>query len=316
MATNNSWNSNNPAQVALGMQGNSSLTARTVLVGNGTGAVTQVGPGTAGQTLVGVTSSNPAYITPTAGASLSVTTNSTTLSWGLTSPYTVSSAGTGLSSFTANTVITAGTTSTGNLQQVSGVGSANQLLTSAGAGALPTWSNAAASGNLKLLSTQTASSSASIAFTSGISSSYPSYMILISNASTASSSVSFNMDFSTNGGSSYLSTNFLSGLNWTLITSYSLTNKNSTSTCPLIDSALAMSSSDFFGAIIFLYNLGSSFTSPSYSGQISTYNSSTNSSFGMFFGAQNSTSTINAIRFSASSGNIATGDFSLYQITN
>lgn len=52
----------------------------------------------------------------------------------------VASGGTGVSSFTAYSVVCAGTTSTGALQNVSGLGTSGYVLTSSGAGALPTWS--------------------------------------------------------------------------------------------------------------------------------------------------------------------------------
>ena len=52
---------------------------------------------------------------------------------------TVADGGTGVSSFTAYSVVLGGTTSAGALQNVSGVGTAGQVLTSAGAGAIPTW---------------------------------------------------------------------------------------------------------------------------------------------------------------------------------
>jgi microcystin-dependent protein len=52
---------------------------------------------------------------------------------------TVSDGGTGVSSFTAYSVIAGGTTSTSALQSVSGLGSSGDVLTSNGAAALPTW---------------------------------------------------------------------------------------------------------------------------------------------------------------------------------
>lgn len=52
---------------------------------------------------------------------------------------TVSLGGTGVSSFTAYSVIVGGATSTGPIQSVSSVGTSGQFLTSAGAGVKPTW---------------------------------------------------------------------------------------------------------------------------------------------------------------------------------
>ena len=58
-------------------------------------------------------------------------------------------------------------------------------------------------GNLILLSTQTASASASISFTSGIDSTYDSYVFKFINMHPATDSVFFQFQSSTDGGSSY-----------------------------------------------------------------------------------------------------------------
>jgi hypothetical protein len=62
----------------------------------------------------------------------------------------VSDGGTGVSSFTAYSVLLGGTTSTGALQNVSGLGTSGQVLTSNGAGAAPSWAavTASASGGM------------------------------------------------------------------------------------------------------------------------------------------------------------------------
>ncbi len=319
MTKNNSWNSTIPITVSLGGSGQTTLTANDILLGNGTSGVASLTAGTDGQILVaGGASTNPAFITPTAGTGISLTTNATTLSYALTSAFTVATGGTGDTSFTANEVLCGGTTSTGALQQVSGLGTATQILTSNGAAALPSWGAVSiTNANMYLIQTQTASSSASIVFSYGITALYPNYLILMSNVSLASSSVAFSLDMSTDGGISYFTNNYSCGVNWTGLTSYTLTNANSTSTCPIIDSNLSMSSSDFFGGLIYLYNLGASYNFQSYMGQYSSYDSGANSSYGTYFGVNSSGgSTVNAIKLSASSGNIAGGTFSLYQISN
>lgn len=125
MATNNSWNSQYPAQVAAGGTGSSTLTAYNILIGNGTSAVSLVAPSaTSGVPLI----SQGAASNPTYGTAV------------------VAGGGTGNTTFTAYSVLCAGTTATGAFQNVSGLGSAGQLLTSNGAGALPTWQNAPSSG--------------------------------------------------------------------------------------------------------------------------------------------------------------------------
>jgi hypothetical protein len=63
MATNNAVNQASPITVANGGTGNASLTAHTVLVGNGAAAITQLAVGTNGQALVGSTGADPAFAT-------------------------------------------------------------------------------------------------------------------------------------------------------------------------------------------------------------------------------------------------------------
>ena len=60
-----------------------------------------------------------------------------------------------------------------------------------------------ASGALVLLSTQTASASASIEFTSGLDSTYDSYIIKLINIHPSNDLVQFNFNLSTDGGSNY-----------------------------------------------------------------------------------------------------------------
>lgn len=66
MVTNNSWNSQNPAQVAMGGTGASSLTNHGVLVGSGTSAISALSVGATGTVLQGSTGANPTFTaTPT-----------------------------------------------------------------------------------------------------------------------------------------------------------------------------------------------------------------------------------------------------------
>lgn len=72
--------------VANGGTGQTTLTNHSVLVGAATSAITQLSAMTDGQILIGKTSNDPQIITPTAGTGLTVTANSTTLSYALTNP--------------------------------------------------------------------------------------------------------------------------------------------------------------------------------------------------------------------------------------
>jgi hypothetical protein len=83
----------------------SGTTNHTVQVGNASGSLTSLTAGTNGQVLLGSTGADPAFITPTAGTGLSITTNATTLQYALSTPVSVSNGGTGATSFTAHSLI-------------------------------------------------------------------------------------------------------------------------------------------------------------------------------------------------------------------
>lgn len=227
-------------------------------------------------------------------------------------PISVSNGGTGKTSFVANAVIAGGTTGTGALQNISGLGTAGQILVSTGASSLPTWQNnpGGAAGAWILLQTQTASNSATISFTA-ISSTYTTYVVIYTNVIAATNSVQHQMRFSTNGGSSYLTTGYTAGAQlypW----SGGLTNVNSTTFCPL-SGAADMTTGFPTSGQIFLYGLGIS-SIPVQTGEFSTAQAA-NMISGLLLGGYASAITANAIRFQMSSGNITSGTYSLYGLT-
>jgi hypothetical protein len=152
--------------VSNGGTGRTTLTNHGVLVGAGTGAITQLAVGTTGQVLTGVTGSDPVFAAP-AASSITITGdsgggltgNSFTFTGGTTGltfagagstetlggTLVVSNGGTGRASSTAYAVICGGTTSTAAQQSIASVGTSGQVLTSNGAGALPTFQAAASS---------------------------------------------------------------------------------------------------------------------------------------------------------------------------
>lgn len=69
----------------------------------------------------------------------------------------VAGGGTGVGSFTPNTVVCGGTTSQGDLQNVVGTGTSGQVLTSNGAGALPTFQTGSTGGAIRFLAVVPAS---------------------------------------------------------------------------------------------------------------------------------------------------------------
>ena len=98
-----------------------------------------------------------------------------------------------------NVIVTAGATLKTNTVKDSG---GNTLWTSDGSGNLSSV-NTALKGNMVLLSTQTASNAASVSFTSGIDSTYKLYIFKFIDINPATDEVEFLFEGSTNGGSSY-----------------------------------------------------------------------------------------------------------------
>jgi hypothetical protein len=124
-------------------------------------------------------------------------------------PITVPNGGTGLSTITQNGILY------GNDASAIGVttaGTAGQLLTSNGAGVAPTF-QAGGPLVLNLIQTQTAANSATITFTSGITSTYITYLLVWSAVVPATNTALLQLTVSDNGGSSYLSSGYQSGIN-------------------------------------------------------------------------------------------------------
>lgn len=89
MATNNAWNSQDPAQVSKGGTGRATLTNHGVLVGATTSAITQLSVGTSGQVLVGSSAADPVFATLTSGnSSITYTTGAGTLAIAVTQATT------------------------------------------------------------------------------------------------------------------------------------------------------------------------------------------------------------------------------------
>ncbi len=90
----------------------SGTTNHGVQVGNASGSLTSLGVGTNGQILVGSTGADPAFVTPTAGTGLSLTSNATTLQYALLTPVSVANGGTGVGTLTNHGVLLGQATST------------------------------------------------------------------------------------------------------------------------------------------------------------------------------------------------------------
>jgi hypothetical protein len=131
-----------PQPVVEGGTGAATLTAHGVLLGEGTSAVVATTAGTNGQVLLGSTAADPAFITPTAGSGLSITTNATTLAYAISAPVSIANGGTNATSMTNTDGVVY---YDGTRLVTTAVGTATQVLTSNGAGVAPTFQAAGSS---------------------------------------------------------------------------------------------------------------------------------------------------------------------------
>jgi hypothetical protein len=218
-------------------------------------------------------------------------------------PIGVSTGGTGIASTVAYSPLIGGTTSTGPLQSVAGISSTGTVLTSNGSGVAPTFSGTNTN-HLVLISQKTASASASINFTSGITSTYSTYMLLI-NKGESSAGNTLQCTLSTNGGSSYVTTGYLSGYNDWLFVLNSITNTHITTSFYI--GVLSASSAKYTCGRIYFFNMTN--------GSNVYINGEMDSAEGRFVtGGSSGTANVNAISLSMISGTITAGTFSLYGI--
>jgi hypothetical protein len=183
-----------------------------------------------------------------------------------------------------------------------------------------------AQGKMTLLQTQTASSSASISFTSNIDSTYPIYVFKFINMHPATNRVRFQFNMSTDSGSNYNVTKTT-----TFFYAYHSESDSITSLQYFTDLDLAQSTSyQSLSA-----EIGNS-NDESLSGELHLFNPSSTTFVKHFFsdtnikhdnashgkitinsksaGYGNTTSAVDAIQFSMSSGNIDSGTIKLYGI--
>jgi hypothetical protein len=205
-----------------------------------------------------------------------------------------------------------GATTTGAFQVVSPDADTTKVLTSGGTGAIPTWQPSTGVGNWVLISSQTASSSASITFTSGITSTYKTYVIIYSNVAAATNNVNYEFQVSTNGGSSYLATGY-GGYNAQANTGFA--SLEITTYVGMGGWAGSFANTNTGGGILWLRNIGTSLNSTADgTGSFPQSNNSNKPGLSWTASSLPTSSTINAFRFIFSSGNIATGLFTLYGI--
>ncbi len=164
-----------------------------------------------------------------------------------------------------------------------------------------------------LIQSQTASASTNLSFTSGITSAYNNYVLVCSNMSVATFGVSIVIQISTNGGSSYISTNYQSGTNYQVYNSSTRSNIQGSSSF-LIESVLA-NSTTFAQQMVYLRNMTSGSNYVEHNNVGCKFDSSGNATMSLTSGAYTVASTIvNAFQINTLSINTFSGNFTLYGI--
>jgi len=178
-------------------------------------------------------------------------------------------------------------------------------------------------GSLVLISTQTASSSSSLSFTSGIDSTYKEYILKFINIHPATDAVTFQFNFSVDGGSNYnvtkTSTVFLAyhgedGSHGTLSgdPGYRLTQSTSYQG---INEVMGADNDQSVSGFLHLFDPSNTTFVKHFTGEFSSSHRSDIAWSSYASGYANTTSAINALDFKMSSGNIDSGVIKLYGVS-
>ena len=186
----------------------------------------------------------------------------------------------------------------------------NVLFQSDGSGTLSNV-NSAFSADLKLLSTQTASDSASLSFTSGIDSTYGLYTFKFIDINAATNEASFRIEGSTNGGSSYgvtKTTTWFYALHTesdsSALLSYAAGLDLAQSTNPqIIASTMGNDADACASGELHLFAPSSTTYVKHFYATLNNYRADDETQESFVAGMYNTTSAINAIKFTMSSGN-------------
>ena len=202
-----------------------------------------------------------------------------------------------------------GVTSTAYMSGVNGVTVSNPLMVvmnsstrQMGTQALPS------SGSWVLIQSQNASSSAALTFTSGITSTYNNFILVISNMVMSTTAFIY-VQLSSDGGSTYKSSSYLSGDNFFNYNSASNSNNNGTGGFIVGN---ASDNTYFNSSTNWLNNVTSGTNQVNFFGDGTSCNSSSARRHYMLGTYTGSALTVNAIQVIGSSGTITSGTATLY----
>lgn len=231
----------------------------------------------------------------------------------------VADGGTGLSSTTAYAVLCGGTTSTGALQSVASVGTSGQVLTSNGAGALPTFQAAGGGGGWVKITSTIASNSTTVDFT-GLSSTYRMYMVVLENISLATDTTTLELRTSSDGGATYASAGGSYGYSSISFdgTVSNVISNDSTGALALVTGNTTVCGNqpnEKFSGVVEIYGHAAAEFCTVLSRACFTASDGVSVIHCTTGGRRRSAAIVDAIRFFAGSGNIASGTFTLYGLT-
>lgn len=164
-----------------------------------------------------------------------------------------------------------------------------------------------------LIQSITASAAATVDFTTGITDAYDTYMLTCSKVIPATDNTDLWLRASTNGGSSFLTTNSYIHSRTSVASDGTATGAGSSGAADqlVFRAGLGNASTEHFEAVAFLQNLADTAVNKGVHGHGQLLDSSTAHFYFTFGGNITTNSAVNAIRLMMSSGNI-NGKFSLY----
>lgn len=195
----------------------------------------------------------------------------------------------------------------GSKLSTTNAGISGQVLTSNGIGIAPTYQDVP-SGNIVLISTQTANGGTALNFTSGITSTYNNYMLIVVNID---ANATLGIELSSNGGSSYITSGYQSGYRFA---SYNSASYNISFFSSQFKISELLSSGYSLNGIYYLYNMTVG-SKPFFSGNITSVTTSNNPTMAYCGAWYDTNITVNAFRIRNTSNNtINNGMVSLYGI--
>lgn len=220
-------------------------------------------------------------------------------------PIAVSTGGLGAASQTAYAVLCGGTSTTNPVQSIAAVGNSTNLLISNGASALPTFQAAPSAGSLVLIQSQTFSGVTTVTFNTNTNI-YSQYYFMVSNLSSTSLGSIVILQMSNDGGSTWVSSGYLSAITYNNYNSTTLTNLSGTSGWVVSPTILDTSifNSQFY---VLNCNVGAK---PWVTGTLGSFTSGTGN-FG-YLGGQGGSTGANAFKFFSNTVRVINGTITLY----